>query len=87
MSQHFQAIFEGGLLRPLELLNLREQEVVVLSIETSAEPAIVRPTETMTAEEKQAVLALLDQMEGMAETSPADGFSHRDHDRIIYGIK
>jgi predicted DNA-binding antitoxin AbrB/MazE fold protein len=87
MSQHIQAIFEGGLLRPLEPLNLREQEVVVLSIETTAEPAIVRPTETMTAEQKQAVLALLDEMERLPETSPADGFSRLDHDRVIYGIK
>ena len=87
MSQHIQAIFERGILRPLEPLNLREQELVVLSIEKSEEPAIVGSTETMTAEQKQAVLALLDEMERLPETSPADGFSHLDHDRVIYGIK
>jgi predicted DNA-binding antitoxin AbrB/MazE fold protein len=87
MSQHIQAIFEGGLLRPLEPLNLREQEVVVLSIEKAEDPAIVGSTETMTAEQKQAVLALLDEMERLPETSPADGISHLDHDRVIYGIE
>jgi hypothetical protein len=38
-------------------------------------------------EQRQAVIALLDEMERMPEKSPADCFSHRDHDRIIYGIK
>jgi hypothetical protein len=43
MIQHIKAIFEGGVLRPLEPLELAEQEVVTISIgaadaETTASP-------------------------------------------------
>ena len=40
----------------------------------------------MTADEKHAVIALLDQMERMPQRSPPDDFSQRDHDRVIYGL-
>jgi predicted DNA-binding antitoxin AbrB/MazE fold protein len=87
MSQHVQAIFEGGVLRPLGPVDLREREVVVVSIEKTADAGATESAEKMSPEQRQAILALLDEMERMPGQSPADDFSHRDIDRIVYGIK
>ena len=40
MTKHLQAVYEGGVLRPLEPLGLREQQLVNVTItdETPAEP-------------------------------------------------
>ncbi len=65
MNHSFQAVFERGVLRPLEPLNLREQEVVSVSIVETAAPESLEATERMSAEQKQAILALLDEMERM----------------------
>ena len=87
MSQPFQAVFEHGVLRPLEPLDLPENQLVSISIvNEAAVPQTVEALQKMSAEEKQAVLALLDKMEQMPQKSPADDFSQRDHDRVIYGL-
>jgi hypothetical protein len=49
-------------------------------------PKAFECTESMTEEHKQVIVAFLDQMERMPERSPADGFSNRDHDQIIYDL-
>jgi len=87
MGQHFQAIFEHGVLRPLEPLDLREQELVSVSIEKASGGAGSAPPEMMTANQRQAILDLLDEMERMPQKSPDDGFSQRDHDQLLYGPK
>jgi predicted DNA-binding antitoxin AbrB/MazE fold protein len=87
MSQKVEAVFESGVLRPLGRVDLSEHEVVVLSIEKAEHTASRESMDRMTVEQKQAIMALLDEMDLIAEKSPADGFSHRDHDRIIYGVQ
>jgi predicted DNA-binding antitoxin AbrB/MazE fold protein len=86
MDETIQAVFENGVLRPLVPLHLREHEVVSLSIVSTPAPDTAGPIDRITDDEKQAIIALLDQMERMPERSPADSFSHCDHDRVIYGL-
>jgi hypothetical protein len=43
MIQHIKAIYEGGVLRPLEPLELAEQEVVTISIGASDAEATASP--------------------------------------------
>jgi len=84
MPTSFQAIYERGILRPLEPMNLKDNEVVLLSI-------VATNTETMTSDEQIALrqrsvlLSFVEQMESQSDENPSDGFSNRDHDRLIYG--
>ena len=81
MTFQTDAIFEGGVLRPLIPLNLNEHEVVSLSISTTAEASI--PTDT---EKQRAILsAYVAKMETLPDHSHQDGLSNRDHDKLIYG--
>lgn len=81
MTFQTDAIFEGGVLRPLSPLNLNEHEVVSLCISTAAEPS--PPTD---AEKQRSILsAFVAKMETMSDHSPQDGLSNRDHDKLIYG--
>jgi predicted DNA-binding antitoxin AbrB/MazE fold protein len=68
MTRHLQAIYEKGVLRPLELLDLREQQRVTITVseEEPAEPwldteclaaAADEADDTVTLEEVRAALA------------------------------
>jgi len=65
-------------------MNLKDNEVVLLSI-------VATNTETMTSDEQIALrqrsvlLSFVEQMESQSDENPSDGFSNRDHDRLIYG--
>ncbi|HEY2839534.1 MAG TPA: antitoxin family protein [Pirellulales bacterium] len=82
MSQEFEAIYENGVLRPLKPIGLREQEIVTISVASTREDA---EQATAAEEQKALLLAFGDKMEAIAEPNPADGFTNRDHDRLIYG--
>jgi predicted DNA-binding antitoxin AbrB/MazE fold protein len=82
MTLHTDAIFEDGVLRPLSPLNLREHEVVSLSIVSSTEPAAL---ESVGERQRNVLLAYVAKVESTPSPQAADGFSNRDHDRLIYG--
>ncbi len=71
MSQQFQAVFENGILRPLEPLPLREQEQVVVSIEGRAAAKDSESDEGMSPEQKRAILALIDRLEQSGDFRPS----------------
>lgn len=83
MTLHADAIYEGGVLRPLVPLDLREHELVSL--------AISAPTENKVEEEDEAVrqrcvlMAYVAKVESRHDEAPQDGLTNRDHDRLIYG--
>jgi len=87
MNDPFQAIYEHGVLRPLEPVDLKEAEVVSLALVRSDEPE----TDTASADQQRALrqrdvlLAFVTKVEAYPDDSPRDGFSNRDHDRLIYG--
>jgi predicted DNA-binding antitoxin AbrB/MazE fold protein len=84
--QHLiQAIYENGVLRPLQPLDLKKSERVSLRIVQESSVSIEGEVE-MSADQRQAINRLLDKMEQMPQVSPNDGCSNRDHDRVIYGL-
>jgi predicted DNA-binding antitoxin AbrB/MazE fold protein len=82
MTFHTDAIYEDGVLRPFEPLNLPEREVVSLSISTAT------PSNDLRGEglrQRDALLAYVAKVESRPDDPPRDGFTNRDHDRLIYG--
>jgi predicted DNA-binding antitoxin AbrB/MazE fold protein len=84
MDNCFQAIFEHGVLRPLEPLLLNEDEVVSLSIVPSGANDSAQD-EKQAIRQRDMLLAFVAKMESYPDDNPQDGFSNRDHDRLIYG--
>ena len=87
MNHTFQAIYEHGLLRPLEPIDFSEQEVVSLTVTNRATPV---PQETEDEEaavrrQQAALLAFVERAAAEQGDVPSDGLSNRDHDKIIYG--
>ena len=81
MSRTISAIFDAGVFRPLEPINLADgtQVELHLSFPNASAPDATRP------EVKNAWHDFIDRMESLPDNTPADGLSNRDHDRIIYG--
>ncbi len=79
MSQMIPAIFDAGVFKPLVPVQLEQG--------TRVEVGVPEPVQ---GEEKgysrEAMLAFLKEMAEMPDDSPNDGFSNRDHDRVIYGF-
>jgi predicted DNA-binding antitoxin AbrB/MazE fold protein len=90
MSQQIDAIYDNGMLRPLEPLALPDQARVKLTVE--AEPATPQ-VETDAQKAEQEVLAkqkaALEQLRREIEQIPQhrnnDGWSVRQHDELLYG--
>jgi predicted DNA-binding antitoxin AbrB/MazE fold protein len=89
MTYHAEAIYEGGILRPLTPLDLKEHEVVSLSISTAGEKDMPDSESARqrseSARQRSVLLAHVAKVESRPDDTPQDGFSNRDHDRLIYG--
>jgi len=81
MSIQADAIYEGGVLRPLAPLNLAEHEVVSLSI-SQAKPEAANDEATR---QHAVLMAYVTKVESQPDSAPQDSLSNRDHDRLIYG--
>jgi predicted DNA-binding antitoxin AbrB/MazE fold protein len=82
MSRAIPAVFDSGVFRPLEPVKLAEGTRAVIQLQGSA-PAVADEADEET---RQAWRDYLDRMEALADDSPRDGLTNRDHDRIIYGV-
>jgi predicted DNA-binding antitoxin AbrB/MazE fold protein len=86
MSRTIPAIFDAGIFRPLQPVELAEGtrvEValpVVKDVEANGELA----PEVLACHQK-AVAEMLAEIESLPIEEPDDGFSGRDHDKILYG--
>lgn len=83
MPREFQAVYEQGLLRPLEPLPLAERQLVTLYLGDSARPP-AEPAAAITAQQA-GWMEFVAHMESLPSAAPGDGLSNRDHDRLIYG--
>lgn len=81
MTFETDAIYEGGVLRPLIPLQLKEHEVVSVSISTSDSAGL----NTEVHCQRQILLAFVKKMEATPSSGAKDGLSNRDHDKLIYG--
>jgi predicted DNA-binding antitoxin AbrB/MazE fold protein len=81
MDRTIPAIFDAGVFRPLSPVNLAEGTQVEIKLPVSE----TLGSDLVDEETKLAWNAYLDRMESLPDTSPQDGLTNRDHDRIIYG--
>ena len=87
MSHDIRTIFEKGVFRPLEPLDLPDGTCVHLRVDEEMRE-IAKDGQVDPAELKQQQLALqamLREVERLPQTAKRDGLSGRDHDYILYG--
>lgn len=88
MSHTIPAIFDEGVFRPLKPVDLPEGTPVVVQLETPI-PSPSEKSDELSPEDlarQQARIAeFLEKMAAIPEEGPDDGFSGRDHDKILYG--
>jgi len=87
MGEELQAIYEKGVLRLLEPLDLPEQTPVHVMVIGSLAGA--QPSPSATAEEldrqRQALDSLRARISTIPQSAATDDLSGRDHDAILYG--
>ena len=76
------SIYGGGVFRPLEPLELPENEVVALTISTSGDRG---HSADEVVRQREVLLAYVAKVEAQPDNAPQDGLSNRDHDLLIYG--
>ncbi len=86
MSRTIPAIFDSGVFRPLQPVDLAEGtqvEVHVPIVPSSKAATELSPEEL--ARQRAAIEEFLAEIESLPLEGPDDGFSGRDHDKILYG--
>ena len=86
MSRVVPAIFDAGVFRPLEPVELADGTQVVVQITESVRAEV--PTELtpeQLARQQAAIAEFLARMESLPLEGPDDGFSGREGDKILYG--
>jgi predicted DNA-binding antitoxin AbrB/MazE fold protein len=90
MSYYITAIYDHGLLKPLEPLVLPDQSRVRLRVEfdempKSSDNSSAESSAAEVVAQRQAMLEVDAEIADLPDLSPDDGFSSGDHDRILYG--
>lgn len=80
MSQLIRAIYEDGVLKPLEPLDLREHQRVRVTI--AAELADLTDVVML---QRRAMEELDVEIDSIPDNSPDDHFTAADHDKLLYG--
>ena len=86
MSRTIPAIFDAGVFRPLEPVDLAQGthvEVQVPVIKSGEAATELLPGEL--ARQQTAIADMLEEIESLPIKEPDDGFSGPDHDKILYG--
>ena len=86
MSRTIPAIFNAGVFRPLQPVDLADGtqvEVQMPAVPSHAATAELSPEEL--ARQRTAIKEMLAEIESLPIEGPDDGFSGRDHDKILYG--
>lgn len=82
MTYHIDAIYEGGVLKPLVPLILPEQSRVKITVEPAeangAAPEVLARQQAALEEARRAV-------KSMQQHRNMDGWSVVDHDKLLYG--
>lgn len=86
MSRTIPAIFDAGVFRPLQPVELAEGTQVEVQVPTVPP---IKSAEELSPEElsrqQAAIEQFLAEMEALPPEGSDDGFSGRDHDKILYG--
>lgn len=81
MDQTIPAIFDSGVFRPLQPVDLADGTQVQIQLPASKPEFSVEDL----ARQQAAIAEFLDEMASLPVEGPDDGFSGRDHDKILYG--
>lgn len=81
MHHTIPAIFDAGVFRPLQPVEMAEGTRVIVQVQGAA----VQVSGEVDEETRRAWGDYLDRMESLEDASPQDGLTNRDHDRVIYG--
>lgn len=76
MTKTIHAVFEGGVFKPSEPVEIAEGTVVELTVRSDPEGGAASP---------DAVRSLVEEMAALPLEGPDDGFSGADHDKVLYG--
>jgi predicted DNA-binding antitoxin AbrB/MazE fold protein len=87
MSHTIPAVFSDGVFRPLAPVSLAEGTQVQLQVQSPDTVAVPKGelTPEQLARQQKAIAELLAEIEALPPEGPNDGFSGRDHDKILYG--
>jgi predicted DNA-binding antitoxin AbrB/MazE fold protein len=85
MHRDIPAIFDAGVFRPLQPVDLAPGTPVVVQAPATAIDAAVEWSPDELARQQAAVDDMLAEIDSLPIAEPDDGFSGRDHDRILYG--
>ncbi len=86
MSRTIAAIFDAGVFRPLEPVNLAEGTQVEVQVsKTALNQSVAELSPEELARQQAGIAEFLARMEALPDEGPDDGFSGRDHDKILYG--
>lgn len=86
MSRAIPAIYDAGVFRPLEpvdLANGTQVEVQLPAISIGSHSLDSAPE--VLARQRAAIEEMIAEIEALPLEGPDDGFSGRDHDKILYG--
>ena len=83
MTYEIRAIFEKGLLRPLDPLTLGENDVVTVVVQTDA----AEQEAIALARQREALQQMFAEADSLPNENPSDTFSGADHDLVLYGWK
>jgi predicted DNA-binding antitoxin AbrB/MazE fold protein len=85
MSQSFPAVFSDGVFRPLAPVDLAEGTQVEVQVANDASAPNSALSSEQLARQRAAIEEMLSEIEQLPIEEPDDGFSGRDHDKILYG--
>jgi predicted DNA-binding antitoxin AbrB/MazE fold protein len=85
MSQTIAAVFDSGVFRPLEPVDLAEGTQVLVQVTQTADAGQAELSAEELTQQQAAIAEFLARMEALPDEGPDDGFSGRDHDKILYG--
>ena len=84
MNTRVPAIYENGVLKPLQPVDLKEHEVVSLAIVSERDQPAPESIEVV-RRQRAAWDTMLEETSALPPEGPADDFSNRDHDLALYG--
>ncbi len=86
MNRTVPAIYDAGVFRPLHPVDLAQGTPVEVQVPSASlgQPAAELSHEEL-VQQQAAVEEMLAEIEGLPIEEPDDGFSGRDHDKLLYG--
>jgi predicted DNA-binding antitoxin AbrB/MazE fold protein len=83
MNRTISAIFDAGVFKPIGPVDLADGTEVQVQLPAKNVAGELSPQEL--ARQQNAIAAMLEEIASLPVKEPDDGFSGRDHDKVLYG--